>query len=273
MDGKAPAQVRYLAQLPRNDTELIIGDRSLRRRQESHVEELIQTPKGQRRLHVCRDGTGADDDWVEIYELSFPHGQRQDIDDLRRQIERGTIELDETRDQDGTLYCLTLTEVFGQAAPRFLLACYTATAPEMRSLGIGSMHRRRLVELLQEEYPDHLGLFSEIESTTEPGLDAETLRTRQRRLNFFLRLGVRKLPVDYRFPSFVPGERPQAGELLWVPFGSAKLDRETLGRVVKRIYVEGYRLQPDDPFVKEELARIGESGDVAGGSEGGEEST
>jgi hypothetical protein len=126
----------------------------------------------------------------------------------------------------------------------------------MRSLGIGSLHRLRLVELLRSEYPDFLGLFSEIESTTEPGLDAQTLTTRLRRLNFFLRLGVRRLPVDYRFPSFVAGGRPQAGELLWVPFGTGELERETLCEVVERIYVEGYRLRPDDPFVTAELARI-----------------
>jgi hypothetical protein len=223
------------------------------------VEQVLDTPDGPRLLHVCRDGTGTSDDWVRVYELSFPEGQRQSIDDLRRRIEDGTIELDETRDQTGALYCLTLTEVFSHTPPRFLLACYTATAPHMRSLGIGSLHRRRLVDLLRSEYPNHLGLFSEIESTTEPGLDPATRTTRLRRLNFFLRLGVLKLPVDYRFPSFVPGEPPQAGELLWVPFGDASIDEATLRLVVERIYVEGYGMSADAPFVKEVLARLARS--------------
>jgi hypothetical protein len=112
---------------------------------------------------------------------------------------------------------------------------------------------------LRSEYPNHLGLFSEIESTTEPGLDPATRTTRLRRLNFFLRLGVLKLPVDYRFPSFVPDQPPQAGELLWVPFGDASIDEATLRLVVERIYVEGYGMSADAPFVKEELARLARS--------------
>lgn len=209
----------------------------------------IHTPDGPLVVHVCKDGDGQGIGWREVYEQSFPPGQRQDIDDLRAQMARGTMELDETRDPSERVLCMTLTEVFGGDAPRFLLACYTATRPELRSMGIGSVHRRRLVELLREEYPDHLGLFSEIESTREPGLPPDVLATRRRRLEFFLRLGVRRLPIDYLFPSYVPGAVPLMGELLWVPFGTPDLDEATLRGVLRRIYVEGYGVRPDDPFL------------------------
>jgi hypothetical protein len=220
------------------------------------ITETIQTPLGPKTLHVCKDGDGVGDAWVRVYESAFPGSQRQDVDQLREQIHAGTMELDETRDQDGAIACMTLTEVFGGDSRDFLLACYTATPPELRSLGIGSIHRRRLVELLQSEYPAYLGLFSEIESTREPGLDEATRRTRLRRLAFFERLGVLRLPIDYRFPSY-DGGPPLQGELLWVPFGTPALDAPTLRLVLVRIYVEGYGLDPSDPFIAEALSAAG----------------
>ena len=215
--------------------------------------ETITTPGGPKALHVCKDGDGANDAWVQVYEAAFPDGQRQSISQLRDQIRLGRMELDETRDQDDQIACMTLTEVFREPEPAFLLACYTATPAPLRSLGIGSIHRRRLVELLQKEYPDFLGLFSEIESTREAGLDPETLRTRRRRLAFFLRLGVQRLPITYRFPSFHPGAKPLEGELLWVPFSTTVLDAPALRVVLTRIYVEGYGLDPADPFIPDAI--------------------
>jgi hypothetical protein len=216
--------------------------------------ETIQTPLGPKTLHVCKDSDGESDGWVSVYECSFPKAQRQSVQQLRALIEAGTMELDETRDQTDQINCMTLTEVFGgDSTPRFLLACYTATPPNLRSLGIGSVHRRRLTELLKAEYPDYLGLFSEIESTREPGLDAQTLETRKRRLAFFLRLGVERLPVNYRFPSNDSNEAPLQGELLWVPFGEPRLEPDALRQVMRRIYVEGYGLDDSDPFIEESL--------------------
>ncbi|HEY2154493.1 MAG TPA: hypothetical protein VGH33_02610 [Isosphaeraceae bacterium] len=215
--------------------------------------ETIQAPSGPMTLHVCRDGDAEGEGWVDVYETSFPPGQRQSIEEIRAQVEAGTMELDETRDQDGRIACMTVTEVFERVGPRFLLACYTATPTPLRSLGIGSVHHQRLVDLLEAEHPDHLGLFSEIESTREPGLDPQTLVTRQRRLAFFLRLDVRRLPIDYRFPSYRPDAPALQGELLWVPFAAPALDRDTLRGVLLRIYIEGYGLDPSAPFVRDAL--------------------
>lgn len=209
----------------------------------------IETPDGPRTLHVCRDGDASGSAWIDVYEEAFPAGQRQSVDELREMVRQGSMELDETRDETGRIVCLTLTEVFRAADPEFLLACYTATPPSLRSLGIGTLHRRRLVDLLRSEYPDHLGLFSEIESTTEPGLDPATRALRRRRLAFFQRMGVRRLTLQYLFPSFHPDEPPLQGELLWVPFGREEIEPATLRAVLRRVYVEGYSLDPSDPFI------------------------
>ena len=220
----------------------------------------IQTPHGVKKIHVCKDGNTDNEEWIDIYEVSFPPSQRQDLDDLRRQLKAGTMELDETRDEEGDIFCMTITEVFGAQPdsndPSFLLACYTAVVPELRGLGIGTVHRRKLVELLEQEYSSFIGNFSEIESTKEKGLDEATMTTRVRRKNFFLKLGLQPIDINYLFPSYTESGEHLQGELLWVPFTDEPLTKDIIADVLKRIYTEGYGLKPNDPFISRMLAQL-----------------
>lgn len=201
----------------------------------------IQTPIGPITLHVCKDGDNGNQDWVSIYDESFPPDQRQPLDQLNSQLRSGEMELDETRDENGKILCMTLSQVFrpDSTGTGFLLACYTAVVPSMRGMGIGSVHRRKLEQLLRQEYGNYIGMFTEIESTKQKTDDAQLQQTRIRRKNFFLKLGLLPLDVPYRFPSY-DGSAPLEGELLWFPFGTDTLDQATLAHVIERIYVEGY---------------------------------
>ena len=215
--------------------------------------DVVKTPAGDKTLAVCKDGTSDNHDWVKIYDASFPPDQRQGLDDIRKGLEEGIMELDETRDQDGNIMCMTITEVFtkqrGLKVPPFLLACYTAVVPDMRGCGIGSIHRKKLGQLLKREYPGFVGLFSEIESTRVSGLADDVMQTRVRRKNFFMRLGLLPLDVDYVFPSYEASDKPIHGELLWVPFGEASIPPPMLAAVIKRIYIEGYNLDPENELI------------------------
>lgn len=219
----------------------------------------LETRKGALKLHVCKDGSTDNDDWVKIYESSFPDDERQSVDELKFYLAEGSMELDETRDENDRILCMTITEVF---RPRhnhlpFLLACYTAVEHDYRGLGIGSVHRTKLDDLLQSEYPRYAGIFSEIESTSVSGLSPEAMDIRQRRKRFFLKLGLQPLPVDYYFPSTISGGEPLAGELLWVPFQpGASLTQSDLCDVLERIYIDGYGLRADDPFIAEMLGQF-----------------
>ena len=219
----------------------------------------IQSPRGELVLEVCKDGDPASRDWIAVYEESFPPAQRQDIIGIQEMLSNGQMELDETRDQHGHVLCMTLTEVFSSkpALPAFLLACYTAVYPEMRGLGIGSIHRRKLAALLEVEYAGYLGLFSEIESTRDTSVDQAAMTIRKRRKAFFLRLGLKEVSVDYRFPSYIKGEEPLQGELLWLPFKSqSQLDEYDLTAILCRIYIEGYKLSPNDPLIERVISSI-----------------
>lgn len=217
----------------------------------------IETARGPITLHVCRDGDPENTDWVGIYNESFPPDQRQPLDEIQRDLTSGAMELDETRDENGRILCMTLSEIFRPKSQHvsFVLACYTAVWPDMRGLGIGSVHRRKLEQLLRTEYGDFLGMFTEIESTTQHTDDATLRETRIRRKNFFLKLGLLPLNVPYLFPSY-DGSPPLEGELLWYPFADAQLAPSVLERVIYRIYTEGYGLDGDSKFVKDRLAAL-----------------
>jgi hypothetical protein len=219
---------------------------------------VIQTSKGPMTLHVCKDGTTDNTDWTSVYDESFPPEQRQPLSELMDQIKQGTMELDETRDEHGNILCMTITEVFAKREPDFLLACYTAVKPEMRGIGIGSVHRRKLSELLQEEYSTFLGIFSEIESTKQPTDDPVLRETRLKRKRFFVKLGLIPLDIYYLFPSY--DDTPALeGEFLWSPFGQSELSATELRSILLRIYTIGYGLREDDPLIDRVLSQIPEN--------------
>jgi hypothetical protein len=217
----------------------------------------IETPKGPMNLHVCKDGTLENTEWVSIYEASFPPDQRQPLVQINDDLRSGVMELDETHDETGRVLCMTLSQIFRPREKHvsFVLACYTAVWPDMRGLGIGTVHRKKLEQLLREEYGQSLGMFTEIESTKQQTGDPELQKTRARRKNFFLKLGLQPIEVPYLFPNYEGGE-PLEGELLWFPFNGNTLDASTLERVVFRIYTEGYGLSENDPFVIKQMEEV-----------------
>lgn len=220
----------------------------------------LSTPKGQLNLHVCKDGSVDNDEWIRLYQLAFPDDERQSVDEIKFCLSEGSMELDETRDENDRILCMTITEVFRPRHhhPPFLLACYTAVEEEFRGIGIGSVHRTRLADLLRAEYSHYLGIFTEIESTKVEGLSAKVMDIRQRRKRFFLKLGLQPIDIDYYFPSTIAGAPPLAGELLWVPFEQSvsALSQEHLCSILERVYISGYGLRADDPFIARMLSQF-----------------
>ncbi len=220
----------------------------------------VETPHGKLDLHVCKDGDTTNDDWIGIYNESFPDDWKEDISEIKMCIDSGSMELDETRDQAGRILCMTITEVFRPHHKNvpFLLACYTAVSAGYRGMGIGTVHRNALTELLKDEYKNYFGNFTEIVSTKAKGFDDAEMETRHKRKRFFLKLGLQPISIDYRFPSTTNSEESLEGELLWLPFGDQKeLPDDVLADVLQRIYTEGYGLRADDPFVASMLGQVG----------------
>jgi GNAT superfamily N-acetyltransferase len=211
--------------------------------------------------HLCQPSAGQEDDWRLLYENSFPQDERMLVTEIRQHLQQGTMLLHKTVNKNNDLLCFSLT--FPLHNPDCLLLSYIATDPTKRSGGFGSKHMKRLVEILKAQYPNNLGLFLEIESTREPGLDQATHKARQRRLEFYQRLGAKRLCKKYLMPSMVAGAPPRHGELMWLEFGTHLIDDPTLMRVILAIYEKAYSMKPSDPLYQGVIAQF--AGAVSGG--------
>lgn len=202
---------------------------------------------------LCQPSTGQEDDWKNLYETSFPLDERMTVEDIRQLLSKGQMLLHKTLNKQGELLCFSL--VF--PVSDFTLLSYIATNPTKRSGGYGSKHMKRLIEMFKADYPKHIALFLEIESTKEKGLDPEVQKMRNRRLDFYQRLGCKRLHKEYLCPNLgQPGGTPRQGELLWVDFGTATIDEAVQARVVKEIYERAYLLQCDNPLMQQVLGQF-----------------
>lgn len=206
-------------------------------------------------LILCQLSQGLETDWIRLYESAFPADERMSTDEIRILISHGRLFLHRTLNKEGDLLCFSLVYPISD----FVLLSYIATDASKRSGGVGSKHVMRLMEILKTNYPNHLGMFLEIESTRESGLDAATSKARQRRLSFYQRLGAKRMCKDgYLLPSQSPGQSPRQGELLWYEFGRQVVSHRILPRIVREIYEKAYFLAANDPLIKKVLDRLDE---------------
>lgn len=214
----------------------------------------MDTTNSNNNILLCQASTGQEDDWKNLYESAFPQDERMPAEEIRQLLSRGAMMLHKTQNKSGALVCFSL--VF--PVTDFLLLSYIATDPAQRSGGYGSKHMRQLIALMKAQFPSHLGFFLEIESTREKGLDPEVQKVRNRRLDFYQRLGAKRLcNRNYLWPNLgQPGGPTRQGELLWFEFGTTAIDDTVLPRVIREIYERAYNLPASDPLIAQVLAQF-----------------
>lgn len=195
---------------------------------------------------VCQPSSASDTDWISLYESAFPADERDKTEDVLEGIEDGDYLLHRTTDEDGTLLSFSLVEVVDG---KFALLSYLATEEEHRCSGIGSQHLTRLIALLKEQYPDHCGLFLEIESSIDVdmeslGLNDQARSLRKRRKAFYQRLNFVLHQGRYLMPNLEEEyEDPLPGELLFLDYGRQAFD---VTEVIKSIYADIYEIDEND---------------------------
>ncbi len=201
-------------------------------------------------IRLCEPSTTLCEAWRELYQGAFPANEREPEEKLRMLLDSNKLLLHKTLDEEGSLLCFTMVSL----ADDFSFLAYMATNPAKRSGGIGTKHLTRLIEILKEGYPTHIGLYLEIEATEPKTLTltpAEDLE-RKRRLSFYInKCGAERVCRDslYLTPSKSEPGKEWEGELLYVDFGHVKPDNRTLLRVIREIHVRFYMLSPCDPLV------------------------
>src|SRR5262249_51405278 len=133
---------------------------------------------------------------------------------------------------------------------------YLGVDSEVQSAGLGGRLLRGCVEAGAA-----LGIVLEIEDPTVAG--AANAEQRWKRAAFYERNGaafVEDAP-DYRAPNFSRPNGTLPFKLMWIPTAVRQLSGGLLRACVEAILVEGYRLEPGDPLLRSNLARLARPGD------------
>lgn len=204
-------------------------------------------------IRLCELSPVLDDEWRRLYEAAFPAGERESEERLSKLIAEGKMLYHRTSDQDGHLLGFTMVSI----ASNFSFLAYMATDPARRSAGIGSKHLKRLVELLEEQFPNHIGLFLEIEATDPDTIEItdEERTIRKRRLAFYERAGARTVcdQAVYLTPSYSQPGVYWEGELMCIEFGDEPVCKHQVARVIREIYARFYNLHHTHPLVRSVL--------------------
>jgi hypothetical protein len=207
-------------------------------------------------IRLCVPATTLDADVVRLYEGAFPAAERESVGRLSDLLAKGKQLCHRTLNENDELLCFTIVTVLD----RFTFLSYMATDPTRRSGGIGSKHLAKLLDVIKETFPDHLGLFFEIEAT-EPSaevLSEEDRVNRHRRQAFYERAGARLICPEgvYLTPHYNDRNKEWEGELMGFEFKN-ELDPEELIHVLEQIYWVCYTLPPTHPLVKKVIEYFG----------------
>lgn len=207
-------------------------------------------------VRLCEQSSKLEQDWRDLYTAAFPASEQEPEARLQNLIDTGKLLYHKTVGKNGELLCFSMVSL----APDFSFLAYIATDPRQRSGGYGSKHMRALIDLLKKQYPTQIGLFLEIESTNPRNqtLSDEDKNTRKRRLDFYRRLGSKRLcrSMQYLAPS-KNGQSELELDILFFNFGTGTLDHKEKERIVAEIYQRFYELQTSDQLVVKVLARVG----------------
>ena len=207
-------------------------------------------------VRLCVPSTSLEDDWRKLYASAFPVAEQEPEQKLQQLIDTGRLLYHKTVGKHGELLCFSMVSL----APDFSFLAYIATDPTQRSGGYGSKHMRALIDLLKQQYPNHIGLFLEIESTHPRlvKLSDEEKQMRNRRLSFYRRLGAKRLcrSMHYVVPNKGGGDGEQELDILYLSFSDKSLDHKEKERIVAEVYQRFYELSSTDALVHKVLGRV-----------------
>jgi hypothetical protein len=167
--------------------------------------------------------------------------------------------------------------------PAFMMAAYLGVDPNLQSAGLGAHYwNKQLLPSLRAQFPKHIGLAVEIESSKGLPPDSQP----QKRARFYKdRTGMDKLDLEYELPLFQPDDAPRyiqqrqipkylvenglpaedgpiPADLIWKSFSNKPVSGEVAQNMVERIYHSGYRVEPatstrpGDPYLHERTSLI-----------------
>lgn len=193
------------------------------------------------------------DDVAALYEKSFPLEERQPIDEVKELVKNGRILVHSTRDSAGELKSFSFSSLHDKLpGDEFVNIDFIATAENMRSTGIGSLHIKRLAGTIEKEQPWAKALTLEMEHPKEAGLSEVDKATRAARAEFYNRVGGTATNVKYNILDFL--DRDFRGMAEWRAFVFKPKEFDPV-RAARAMYLndEGYGMATNSKEVRELL--------------------
>ncbi len=204
---------------------------------------------------LCELSSVLDDSWRALYTSAFPESEREPEEKLQQLIDEGRLLLHKTIGKKGELLCFSMVSL----ASNFAFLAYIAVDPNQRSGGYGSKHMRALIERLKNDYPEHLGMVLEIESThpRHSELSQDETAIRARRFGFYKRLGFKRLcrSMEYIVPNRT-GEGVQELDVLFLAYLAPAVDHVYKCMVVEEILQRFYLMDAQDTLLTKVLSSI-----------------
>lgn len=193
------------------------------------------------------------DDVAALYEKSFPLEERQPIDEVKDLVKNGRILVHATRNSAGELQSFSFSSLHDKLpGDEFVNIDFIATAENMRSTGIGSLHIKRLAGTIEKEQPWAKALTLEMEHPKEAGLSDIDKATRAARAEFYNRVGGTATNVKYNILDFL--DRDFRGMAEWRALVYKPKEFDPV-RAARAMYMndEGYGMAANSKEVRELL--------------------
>ena len=199
-------------------------------------------------IRLCVPTPTLDAEVLRLYKDAFPAAERESVERLSELLTQGKQLCHRSLNDKGELLCFTIVTL----GEKFSFLAYMATDPARRSGGIGSKHLERLLEIFKQTYPDHVGMFFEIE-TTHPRVETikdEDMVNRLRRRKFYERAGARVICPEgiYLTPHYNDRAKEWEGELMGFEYEGPICPHE-LVHVLEQIYMLCYQMPATHPMV------------------------
>ncbi|MGB3557444.1 MAG: GNAT family N-acetyltransferase [Geitlerinemataceae cyanobacterium] len=187
---------------------------------------------------------------IEIYEKAFPDRERVTISSLVDRIRSNTYQVFVKKEDNRVIFMAVLCKPILE---EFVLLGYLATHPDFRNRGLGTLFvndtleklRSRSQYLLLEVEDPHIGFDTEL---------------KQRRVNFYRRLGAKQLKnVRYILPPLSGGESTEMILMLAPQYPANRILGERVKQLITQLYLTFYDRQIDDPLLRSIWQTIGES--------------
>ncbi|AFZ48410.1 hypothetical protein Cyast_2466 [Cyanobacterium stanieri PCC 7202] len=162
-----------------------------------------------------------------LYEQSFPISEKIPCDVIKNKIERGIFQLWIQKDQEKIILMAILCPL---PQTEFTLLGYLATSPEYRGKGMGKYFMIFIKEQLQK---NNQWLLLEVENPLFP----PEKELKQRRVNFYLRLGAKIIKdVPYLLPKLSERESPEMILMVYPDYKKDHLNPFLLEKLIVLVY-------------------------------------